>query len=119
MSHDVDPEYVYAVYDERFPRAAKDYPCVACKEVIRKGDRYAKVFAVWCDGKDHLRRCLRCQEMHTQLRKTLMESEQWPDERLNCGETYEQHFERPPPEELARLAFLTRDEAQTELKKKP
>lgn len=111
MSHDCDESY--DVYNERRVKARKHRDCAACKEPIRHGDYYVRVAIVW-DGIEVLARCLRCQAIHEHLRK-LGKGETWPDERLNCGETYEEHWGQLP-EEVARLAFLNADECQALLK---
>lgn len=111
MSHSVDE--TYDVYDERFPRARKEHVCEACKETIRPGHRYARVHIVY-DGSAHsIIRCLRCQKIHEHLR-TLGDYETWPDERLACGQRYEDEWGELP-DEVAKLAFVSADEIQAEL----
>ncbi len=92
------------------------HKCDACEMTIRVGDKYASVAYEWDGDFCSLKRCLRCQTIHEHLRE-LAPGELWPDEELNCGEEYEEHWGNEPPEEVARLAFMTDDEAQAELGK--
>ena len=39
----------------------------------------------------------------------------WPHERLNCGEEYEEHWGKKPPEHIAELAFASRDDVQNRI----
>lgn len=111
MSHSCDE--TYSVYDEQSRRARKLHRCSACKETIRPGDRYFSIHVVH-DGATTIKRCLRCQKMHEHLR-CLGDGDTWPDERLNCGESYENEWGECPLD-IQRLAFLTPDEAQKELR---
>ena len=117
MSHSVD-DY-YQTYQVRLRRSRTKRACMACGETIRVGDRYANVFIVEEDGDtDTVVRCLRCQEIHRAVRRAWRSQgvhDMWPDERLNCGETWEDEHDGAPPPDVARLAFLTADEAQREL----
>jgi hypothetical protein len=113
VSHYCDEEY--DVYQERYRRARKPHVCVACKEQIPAGHVYSDVRRVWDGEADTLCRCLRCQTIHEHLRLRGGGAGMWPDEELNCGEEYEQHWGHEPPEEIAALAFITREEAQSRL----
>ena len=108
MSHDVDG--YYSVYSERFPRARKDHECHACAETIRRGDRYARVAIVF-EGFEEVVRCMRCQRIHEHLRE-LEPGYTWPDERLACGEDYEEHWGEKPPDAIAALAFALPGETE-------
>lgn len=120
MSHSIDERY--RVYNERIVRARKLHRCAACDEPIAPGHLYARVFILDPAGYEHpasiVKRCLRCQKIHLTLRQ-LNDSDEWPDEELDCGETFEEHHRCAPPEELAALAFLTQEEAQRVLASKP
>ena len=110
MSHEISD--CYRSYEELLRRARKEHCCDACKETIRVGDRYARIFIRDSDGQaDTIKRCLRCQELHEHLR-SLAPGELWPAERLDCGEEYADHWGDGPPEDIAKLAFLTKDEMQ-------
>jgi len=102
VSHEYDE--AYAVYSETRRRAIKPHKCSACKETISPGHTY-HVIAIIFEGVESLKRCERCQKIHEHLR-TLAPGEMWPDERLNCGEEYSEHWGREPPEHIAALAFV-------------
>jgi hypothetical protein len=110
VSHEIDERY--AVYRETLRCAAKEHRCDACKEPIAKGHRYYVVTWIFEREADGVKRCLRCQTIHEHLRH-VGESDMWPDEKLNCGEEYEEHWGCPPPDEIAALAFATPQELQT------
>jgi hypothetical protein len=107
-----EPEDTYDVYDETGRKARKPHVCHACRESIKTGHRYARVFIVYEGLERTIIRCLRCQKMHEALRKRGLKSGLWPDEKLNCGEEYREHWGEDPPPELLKLAFITQDEAQ-------
>jgi len=115
MSYSADEEY--AVYFEHDRCARKEHRCSACKEAIRPGDRYCVVQMVYDGTASSIKRCLRCQKIHEHLR-TLGEpiDRLWPDERLDCGEEYRDHWGREPPPEIAALAFVTNDEMQARVR---
>lgn len=103
----------YPVYDERFPRARKPHKCDACGEPIAPGHRYARIGIVSNHSAETLVRCLRCQTIHEHLRGLGdADDRSWPDERLDCGEEYREHWQRDPPADIAALAFVTPDEMQ-------
>lgn len=104
----------YDVYDERVRRAAKPHTCCACRETIEPGHRYYVIGVVFDGSAESYKRCLKCQTTHEHLRG-LAPGELWPDEKLNCGEEYTEHWGCEPPPDIARLAFMTQAEAQVEL----
>lgn len=104
MSQEVDG--TYDVYREQLRCAAKPHVCSACREPIARGHRYYVVTWVYDSTADGAKRCLRCQTIHKHLR-TLGDYDMWPDERLNCGEEYTQHWGIEPPPEIAALAFVS------------
>jgi hypothetical protein len=101
----------YDVYAETYPRAAKDHTCDACNETIPAGHHYARVSVVYEGTANTHKRCFRCQRLHVHLRG-LEPGELWPDERLDCGEGYEEHWGGEPPAEIAALAFALPEELQ-------
>lgn len=101
MSHYADEQY--DVYEEPMRTAAKDHVCGACGLTIGKGQRYAAVRWVFDKSAGGVKRCIRCQAMHEYLRG--LGADMWPDEKLNCGEEFEQHWGYKPPEWLQELAF--------------
>lgn len=103
MSYTVN-EY-YSVYHEIRVIARKEHECdsVLCSEPIRKGDSYWRIQIVFDGGAKTIKRCIRCQHLHVHLRG-LGDYETWPDERLNCGLTYEEEWGKVP-DHIAALAF--------------
>lgn len=95
-----------------YPRARHEHRCLACKETIRVGDRYARTFTVVDGDASSYKHCLRCDAILLALDKAGAEA---VDVRLSCGHSWEENF-GPCPEQIARLAFVTRDEAQALLK---
>lgn len=112
MSHSCDEHY--DVYSEQFPRARKEHKCDACNDTILRGDRYTRVAIVWNGTAESIIRCLRCQTIHEHLRTLDKYGELWPDERLDCGEEYTDHWGKEPPPEIAALAFVSGHELQTQ-----
>ncbi len=103
MSHSVDE--TYDVYTETLRCAAKNHKCDACGEKILKGTHYFSIHCVWDGSAETIKRCKRCQTIHLHLR-TLAPGTMWPDEELNCGEEYKEHWGQEPPPEIAALAFM-------------
>lgn len=110
MSHHCDESY--DVYDETLRKANKRHTCGACGEAIELGDYYHSVHLVFDGSAETVKRCARCQAIHAHLRTKGRGDSMWPDERLNCGEEYEAHWGEKPPDEVAALAFATREEMQ-------
>ena len=103
-------------YGHELRKSKKDRKCTACRETIRKGDFYAYQFWL-CDGSySSSERCLRCEAIYVTLTPKVRERDREdfcaPD--LDCGHTWEENFNEPPPPEVARLAFMTREEMQAE-----
>jgi hypothetical protein len=106
-----------AVYDDSIRKARKEHRCCACRETIRVGDYYSLTTVIGDGTVDVWKRCPRCQAIHLHLRTLRDDYEEvWPDEQLDCGEEYTKHWNRPPPPEIAELAFVTRDEMQARVK---
>lgn len=101
MSHYADEPY--SVYQELKRTAMKDHVCDACELPIRKGEVYFDIRMVFEGTAEQIKRCIRCQQIHEYLRG--LSDDMWPDERLNCGEEFTEHWGKPPPEWLAALAF--------------
>ena len=101
--HTVDDHY--DAYDERTVTARKAHRCAACGEAIQPGHRYTAVHIVFDGSAETIKRCVRCQAIHEHLRDTNLNCDAWPDERLNCGESYREVFGEDPPEKIAALAF--------------
>ena len=102
-------EETYTIYEEPTLKARKEHTCDACKEPIRIGDTYTRVFLLYDGRKETIKRCTRCQAIHKHLRELSREhrdGEMWPRERLNCGQDYAEEWGGEPPPEIAALAFL-------------
>lgn len=112
MSHSVDE--TYSVYDEESRRARKEHRCDACKEAIERGHLYFRIFILFEGTVETVKRCLKCQTIHKHLRN-LAPGELWPDERLDCGEEYVEHWGVQPPPLIAAIAFMTQTEGQEQL----
>ncbi len=93
------------IYAEPTVRARKPHRCGACGEPINVGQQYTSIFIVFDGDSQAFKRCVRCQKIHLHLRTLDKHHDLWPDERLNCGEVYEDHWGAPPPPEIAALAF--------------
>ncbi len=97
----------YTLYVERCVFASKDTSCYACREPIRRHEKYFRIGALFEGEWSTILRCVRCQEIHQHLRSLVDAYDQsWPDECLNCGCKYEEIHGGPPPPEIAALAFM-------------
>jgi hypothetical protein len=108
-----DDDYEPAALDVRkWMTARQAHRCCACKEAIRKRDRYHLTVCVQerGDRPDRWKHCARC----WMICEALWEANEGGgiDLELNCGETWADHFDDEPSE----LAFMTPDEAQKKLK---
>jgi hypothetical protein len=106
------------VYEVCNKRAAKDKRCDACHEIIRRGDLYCDTRMLYDGEWSDVARCARCEAMFLVIDDALPSGEV-PDRELNCGHTWEERYEEPPPVEYQALAFLTPDEAQRLLLRLP
>mgnify|MGYP001559210273 CR=1 FL=1 len=99
------------VFDERRVRARKQHTCVACTDPIEPGHVYFKTFTVFEGLVGGWKHCVRCNIMYRRLLTELPFSA-WVDEKLNCGTSWNSAMGQDPPEDVARLAFVTAAEAQ-------
>lgn len=117
-----DYDYEPAALDTRkWTSARQVHRCCACKEAIRKGDRYHLTVCVQerGDRPSRWKHCARC----WMICEALWEANDGGgiDFELNCGETWADNFGRydelgtPEP---AHLAFMTPDDAQKAVKEK-
>jgi hypothetical protein len=119
------------VDSQRQRRARKEHRCDACKETVERGHIYVRHTVIWGGQVEETVRCLRCDAIYQHLceihrtnneanRRRARETHfgdydtDWPDIALNCGHEFKERWGREPPEELARLAFLTPAEMQAE-----
>jgi hypothetical protein len=113
MSVDCTDGEPFDVYpNNRIQRARVEHKCGACREPIRRGDMYSYTFAVFDGSPEAIKRCARCELLYRAL-VPIQPEDTACDPELNCGHTWEENFGDPPPEHVARLAFVTPDEAQT------
>lgn len=117
MSTDAGEEPV-DIYESAVRRSRRDRKCHACKETIRRGDRYHTDRVLFEGRWEATDRCARCETMFRIL-DPLMGSYEVCAPELNCGHTWEQNFGEPPPVEIQALAFLTPSEAQVLLERWP
>lgn len=95
-------------------RARKEHKCSACHEPIRRGDLYSYSFFVFEGDTSTVKRCARCETIYREVSARL-DRYSVPEERLNCGHTWQENFGEDPPPEIAALAFVTPAEAQGRL----
>jgi len=89
-------------------RARKEHKCFACGESIHQGDVYhftAQKDDEFCTFKH----CARCWALGQAIIDAGADSWQYD---LRCGVSWQEAFGEEPPDEVARLAFMTREEAQ-------
>lgn len=112
--YDAEPA---TIWQETRVRANKEHQCSACEGPIPGGHIYV-LHKIFFDGRwSTVKRCLRCDFLYHTLNDKLLaasDGDAAADVRLNCGHTYEEQWNEPPPPELARLAFMTPDEMQAE-----
>ena len=104
----VDGEPTESKLMSEWRRARKEHRCYACHETVRVGDRYHVNAGRW-DGKvEDIKHCARCWTMGEEIGAM---AGCWQYD-LACGVSWQDAFEEEPPPHVARLAFLTPDEAQ-------
>ncbi len=100
------------VSDRLVRRARKEHRCYACRETIRRGDKYRETSQLWDGSWSRFRHCLRCWAICEALwAKT---DGGFIEYGLDCGEKWVDNFGEQPPE-VAALAFMSPDDAQREL----
>jgi len=101
------------VYENRVQTARKDHKCSACRETIRKGDKYNYHFQVFEREAATVKRCARCQLIFQHLEGLLSGGcDEGVDQKLNCGHSYSEVHGVEPPPEIAALAFALPGEVQ-------
>lgn len=100
-------EYEATDLSSEWLKARKEHTCFACHETIRKGDRYHRTAQLYDGTPDVFKHCARCWMLVERIIH-VNGSCQWD---LNCGTAWEEEH-GPVPDDVARLAFLTPDEAQ-------
>jgi hypothetical protein len=112
MSYTYDE--AYSIYNENIYiyiyKAKKLHTCDACRITILPGHYYANVFIVFQNKSKTVKRCGSCQTTHLHLRKLCANNDMWPNEKLNCGTSYENEWGEEPPDEISDLPFLSPEE---------
>lgn len=89
--------------------ARKAHRCEACGEQISAGHRYHRGVQKYEGQMNTFRHCARCWALVECILAAGASSVQWD---LRCGVSWQEAFEKEPPDEVAALAFMTQDEAQ-------
>jgi len=100
------------IYENSRIKARKPRKCDACDEVIAKSHFYHRETMLFDSQWENTNRCLRCEAIYQHLSIKMSKEDMAPRPALDCGEVYQD-----PPESIARLAFITADEAQVEFAK--
>lgn len=108
MSIDIDG--YNDVQREKIQVARKQHHCDACRASIGIGEKYSYTFIVYDGESSTTKRCMRCDAIYDHLCEVNSDSETGVDLELKCGHDYEEIHGCEPPEEIARLAFLTGEE---------
>jgi hypothetical protein len=95
---------------ETVRKARKQWTCDACHGTIEPGHYYCLDVSKWDGRIDTVRRCGSCELTYHHLREVTPSGE-YPSNRLDCGDEYADVHDKPPPPEIARLAFLPAAEA--------
>lgn len=106
MSGHWNEERSAAVWAETHVRSARSHhTCSACDELISPGAPYSKTTRIdeRGDAPEVWKRCARCEKIYVHLLMVCGEDEPLPD--LRCGHDYEERHGKPPPPEIAALAF--------------
>lgn len=113
MSGDWDDEPA-AVWSETHVRARKAHRCSACSEEILAGHGYVRhvIINEVGDRPTVIKRCSRCEAIYRHLRSIESDYLDQPDPRLDCGHTYDEIHGKPPPDDVAALAFALPGETQ-------
>ena len=104
-----ESEGSYDRYAKTRRKARKEHQCDACENVVRPGHYYMRIYTVFDGRTDTIIRCGACERTHVHLvdKCREMDTNMWPSERLDCGESYKDHWACDPPAEIAVLPFLS------------
>lgn len=98
-------------YQVSMRRARKAHRCSACEETIPRGHVYSYTFGVWDGNPDAIKRCLKCEAIYEHL-LDVCDSDEPPACYLDCGHSYEDVHDEPPPDWLVGVAMSTPGEMQ-------
>lgn len=104
-----------SVSRDTFPRARKEHRCDGCHGTIRRGDRYLRCFGVWEGDASTWKYCAACKLLIDAIMS--QPGNEGFVHGFDCGHSWRDVFESDPPDDVARLVFMTPDEAQKELVK--
>lgn len=116
MSFSIDDCEPFQAYRSEVRKARKDHNCSACRRTILKDTYYMYVSYIFDGEAADLKRCGSCEALYEHLVK-MGDGETCPAQLLDCGESYQDHWDEDPPEEIVALAFLSDDQAGQLLEK--
>jgi len=95
------------VWDERTQKARVAHECSACGDTIEPGAMYVRHVRINDPGDtpELWKRCMRCERIYRHLCSVHMDYDDAPQPDLGCGHSYEDRHGKPPPPEIAALAF--------------
>lgn len=108
-----------SVYRQKIVKARKEHACSACRAKILPGHYYSRVFCVFEGEAETFRRCGSCEVTYrhlTELCRHHPDGDIAPLFDLSCGKDYAEEWGDEPPDEIARLPFLSADERSALLK---
>ena len=96
-----------AVWDERVVVARKAHTCSACRLAIPKGTQYVRHVRIneVGDRPEVWKRCPPCELVYRHLCGISSDPVDGPEPDLSCGHEYTETHGKPPPPEIAALAF--------------
>jgi hypothetical protein len=110
MSYHIDDCEPCDYHKSKIRKARKQHKCTACGRAIKPGHYYRYVTGKFDDHVYTVKRCGACERTYQHLQK-VGDGELIPDENLDCGLDYQEEHRQPPPPEIAKLPFLSDDEA--------
>ena len=57
----------FDLFDESFPIACKEHTCTECNRIIKKGERYQRVRALFEGRWEHYKTCIGCQRLREDI----------------------------------------------------
>ena len=102
------------VYRSVTRRARQSHRCGACRLLVAPGERYQETVVIYKGGVSRFKRCGRCEIVFRHLVTCcdkVSDGDLWPDERLNCGRSYQDEWGEEPPETISAVLFATGPEA--------
>lgn len=93
-----------------YRRACKEHDCYGCTRTITAGERYRVDSGVWDGDPSQYKYCAACSLLIDAICGT--PGNEGFVHGFMCGHSWEEVFGEEPPERVARLAFVTVEEAQ-------